>query len=702
MAFAEKYRPQRFDDLFGQPQAIAALKDSFGSDVHRSLLLVGPSGTGKTTAARLYAKQMICTQAPNMGCGQCDDCLRIMNGQLCFGYQEIDCGRFPERATGRHVSEMLASSPMCNWVMFADEAQALDRDAANALLKAVELPSSTTRFIGATTDEHLVLPALRKRCRTIYFKPLSAAQSYSLLSNVCVKEGINFEPKALDMIGARAQGSAREGLILLENVAQQGPVTVALVADTLAVGSTAHVLAYLEAVARGDTGVQEAALYEWQAAPLDKARMIRDCLLYLYGHEVAASRLDDIVNPAFFQVTAAERQRVVGVFRARAYGRSFADYWLDLLDMWEINPLTLTDDPSLKIKAYRFHRAVNPDNVIAATLASPDPASSAVPEKPARLPRSRSAQRLPGRSRRRGAEASAFLDQVQAERIYDMATFLPQQHGLLFNSLVSLHHGRLGGRNEDDAGQLVSTLTHELRLGVERWSPGEAAHWIYAHRRDGEDILTDIVMHIPADALPHLESFLARRLANLRGETANEEGAWALDAASPDRASGWDRNRFQRHWHLVRHLWRGIDPDRVDWDEKDRRVPLLDLLKVPMALRAPVGMLTKLRAIGSSRSLGPAERKVAAMNRMAFLSAFADDAWGAVASGWELDEYRDRLAEAARRADDEARITAEFPSSANRLERQAAETAAAQLQESWPLDPRHRRRGWKGWWTRSR
>lgn len=699
MAFADKYRPQTFDDLFGQPQAIAALKDSFGSDVHRSLLFVGPSGTGKTTAARLYAKQMICTQAPNKGCGQCDDCQRIMNGHVCYGYQEIDCGRFPERATGQHVSEMLASSPMCNWVMFADEAQALDRDAANALLKSVESPSSTTRFIGATTDEQMVLPALRKRCRTINFKPLSAAQSFALLSKVCGQEGISFEPRALDMIGARAQGSAREALIVLEEVARQGDVTIQLVADTLAVGGTAHVIAYLAGVARGDTCAQETALYEWQAAPLDKARMIRDCLLYLYGHEVAASRFDDIVNPAFFQVTQAERRRVVDAFRARAGGRNLGDYWLDLLDNWEINPLTLTDDPSLKIKAYRFHRLVNPDDAIAAILPSGDADLPALPEPSARLPRGRTAKRVPGRSRRRGSEASAYLDQVQAELIYDMATFLPQQHGLLFNTLLSLHYGKLGDGDEADAGQLVSTLTHELRLGVERWAPGEAAHWIYAHRRAGDDILTDIVMHIPADALPHLESFLARRLRDWCGEATNEEGAWVLDAASPDRATGWDNRRFQRHWYLVRHLWRGIDPDLMDWDEKGRRAPLLDLLKVPMALRAPVGRLMKLRAIGSSRSLGPAQRKAAAMKRMAFLSAFADDAWGSVAGGWELDEYRDRETEAARRADDEARIAAEFPPSTNRLEQQAAETAMARLLASWPLDPRRRRRSQRGWWT---
>jgi DNA polymerase III subunit gamma/tau len=690
---ALKYRPQSLDGLVGQEKAKAALASYLQSGANQSLLLVGASGTGKTTAARIIAATKTCTALP-APCGTCGDCLGIFSGNGTYGYTEMDAPRFTEPVYAKEMADRILNPSMIHWTTFIDEVHALQGGSFDALLKAIEEPSANATFICATTELSKIRSTFRTRCLIIQFVPLRPAELYKLLSDVCAAEDIRCEPKALDMLSVAAQGSARAALNLLDQVADQGDVIANYVASILSFGEGDSLIAFLEAVVANDWDGQLKALDEWAAEPIEIAKMIRDGLLYLYNFEVAQSRSTDIVNPAFFKITPEQRQPIVAGFRSRAGRRAFGDYWSDLLDLSKVDPATLTDRPSLVIHALKFHRAVNPEELASVTVVPP-PASAA-----STLPyRGRSTKHAAIAQRKRAAKSDRSLNQVQAESIYDMATFLPQEHGLLFNTRIMLDHARLGVNNETEASKLVSQLTHELSIRVRSWARGASAHWIYVHRLQDGGIMTDIIVHIPQDALVHIERWLAGRLQDLCGDLALVAGAWSIDAATPGRATGHDVNRFQRHWYLVRPIWGGLDPEIMDWDEKGRRVPLVDLLKVPTKARKPVGDLVSLRALGSSRSLGPVARSKAAAGRMGFLSAFADDAWACVARGWEFDEYRDRLTEKEQRRDAEERIRLEFPASMNRLEQDAGENALARLMRSWPQDPKGRARSWKGWWA---
>jgi hypothetical protein len=290
-----------------------------------------------------------------------------------------------------------------------------------------------------------------------------------------------------------------------------------------------------------------------------------------------------------------------------------------------------------------------------------------------------------------------YLSLKQAELIYDAASFLPISAGLLFNTRLELNHHLLGADTERSAAKLVSDLTHELGMRVRSWTGADELHWLYVHERRTGGLATEIVAHVPAAAMAMTKSWLRQRLSDWCGG-ANEPGAWLLELPNPERESGWVRNRVARHWQLVRRLWRGLDSRIAHVAGSGERLPLLDLLCVPTAWRAEIGCLKELRRIGSSQGLGPAARKQAAAMKLGLVSAFKDAAWCSIDAGWELAERDVRRRELEMRHEAEERVRAEWPSD-NLIEAANLQRALAELEASWPKDPRLRPRAWAVWWT---
>ncbi|WP_161988940.1 AAA family ATPase [Sphingomonas glacialis] len=692
---ALKYRPRKLSDIIGQEAAVGALTHHMTTGSNQSVLLVGPSGTGKTSAARVMGAGILCENTAPLPCGRCTSCENIFGGRsVTFGWYEMDGARHNEPRHVQDFARLVQRPHFGKFVCFLDEIHALSGAAADVLLKPAEEPGEGANFICATTDLAAVRPALRKRCLIVHFKPLGGTQMFKLLRDVCQSESIRYEPQALDMIGSASDGSAREALNKLDQIAWQGDVTPTLAAETLAFGSTAFVLAYFDAVLTGDVNAQETALSDWQEETPEKARMIRDFLLYLSNFEVTVPARNHIVNPAFYQVTAAERERVAAGFKARARSarRNAGDYWLDLMDVWAVPIETMRDHTNLLIRSRRFHRLVNPEGP-----SDPTTAPEATRER-ARAYRSRSTTlRVMHRSTTALADPAEYLDLKQAEAIYAQASFLIQQHGLLLNTRITLDHARLGAGDELAAGGLVSRLTHELDVQVKRWVRGYRAHWLYVHEARAGGTYTDIVAHVPPAALMQFASWLPGRMQEWRGAAEND--GWMLDPPVMKLATGYPNIRLQRHWRLVRGLWRGIDPRIGHWDAQEGRVPLVELLRVPKRDRGSIGELASLRRMGGSGSIAPGERRKAEAGRMKMLSALADGAWDQIDSGWELLERAEREHELEQRREAEERVKLEWPASDNQIETDHRRTALVQLHEGWPRDPHARRRAWKGWWS---
>lgn len=679
------YRPRRLDQIIGQPDVTARIKAYLESGSNQTLLFSGPTGTGKTTAARIIGAKRTC-ENPDPPCGQCQDCAYAFSGLGMFGYTEMDAALHNEVDHAKFIAERLIASSLTSWVTFVDEAHMLDRKSQDTLLKAVENPQSSALFIMATSEPDGLKAQLRTRCLEIPFQRIRDVDCQRLLASVCVKEGISFDHAALEMLSVAANGSARAGLNSLDQAIHEGVVTSEQVAKSLALGDLSPLLDFFHALITRDELAQDEILDAWPQDPLPIARLIRDFLLYLYGFEVAAVRRTSIINPAFFRVTAREREPIVAGFRQLAARRSFEDFWLDILQLWNSDLTTIADRSGLKIKVYRFQRTIY-------AAVGHENGPSALSQEPKPVQRARSAKK-PVKSNASGAREQ-YLDVAQAEYLYDAASFLPQQYGLLMNTHIRLNFAELGIANETDASRLVSRLTHELSLRVRAWSRHRQAHWLYVNRRSNSGLHTDIGLHLPPEGLDRIEAWLKEKMAYW---TSAEAKGWQVDAAKAARSKGWVSNRVQRHWCIFRKLCGGIDPNILEWNSCKVRVPLIDLLKVATGDREPIGELVALRAMGTSRSLGPDRQKRAATGRMSILSAFQDDAWDAIYSGWELNEHRDRADELARRQEEREKIELENPGG-TQLEVDVRRMAMAKLEATWPIDPKLRRRSWQGWWA---
>ena len=207
--------------------------------------------------------------------------------------------------------------------------------------------------------------------------------------------------------------------------------------------------------------------------------------------------------------------------------------------------------------------------------------------------------------------------------------------------------------------------------------------------------MTRLVMSVPenhlAAAVDWMRSrFFARRFASERFPLPT---IVLRDSRNSERAV-----RF--HWACIRALSRSLDPALLERSEDGERLPLVDLLGIPDRWRGPTGTVHCAKRRGASKSLRPPAQRIAAAERMPFLSALEDRAWKVLDQGWELWEHRDRATEVQRRQEEEGRVRGLFAGD-DELTRARCAEEIARLSASYPLDPKKRLRSWEGWWGSS-
>ena len=199
-AFYRKYRPQNLDEMVGQDEAVALISSQISDDkIGHAYLFSGPKGVGKTSLARIIAKELGCDPI--------------------FDVSEIDAASHNKVDDIRDMNEsvnFIATSPGKKRIFILDEVHMLSNAASNAFLKTLEEPPEHVIFILATTEPDRVIETIRSRTTQVVFKKILDEKIINVLELISKKEKINFKKDILQIIASYSDGSLRDAINLLE------------------------------------------------------------------------------------------------------------------------------------------------------------------------------------------------------------------------------------------------------------------------------------------------------------------------------------------------------------------------------------------------------------------------------------------------------------------------------------------------------
>ncbi len=207
---ALKYRPQEFKDVVGQSAITETLQNAIQkSQLSQALLFCGPRGVGKTTCARILAKQI------NSHTKEIDQ-----SQDFSFNIFELDAASNNSVEDIRNLNDQVRIPPQVGThkVYIIDEVHMLSVQAFNAFLKTLEEPPKHVIFILATTEKHKIIPTILSRCQIFEFKRITVLDIQNSLIEIAKKQNITFEEEALHLIAEKADGAMRDALSIFDRM----------------------------------------------------------------------------------------------------------------------------------------------------------------------------------------------------------------------------------------------------------------------------------------------------------------------------------------------------------------------------------------------------------------------------------------------------------------------------------------------------
>jgi DNA polymerase-3 subunit gamma/tau len=297
IALARKYRPKNFAELVGQGVLVATLTNAIEEGrVHHAFLLTGIRGVGKTTTARIIAKNLNCEKGETITpCEVCPNCVAIKNGS------HPDVIEFDAASnTGIEDVKVIISSTHYAPIMgrkkvfIIDEIHMLSTKAFNALLKTLEEPPPNIVFIFATTESRKVPITILSRCQKFFLRGLKQQEISSHLKEVAKKEGFETEEEALEIISSKAGGSMRDALSMLDQAilnASGKNVLYSEVKDMLKIPTQDETESLFKRILNGEVSEAIEIMQTLSNSGLDEGEIVSD-LLTLTAEKIKKEALE--------------------------------------------------------------------------------------------------------------------------------------------------------------------------------------------------------------------------------------------------------------------------------------------------------------------------------------------------------------------------------------------------------------------------
>ena len=512
---ARKYRPQSFSELIGQDAMVQTLANAIerGRIAH-AFLLTGVRGVGKTSTARLVAKALNCIGPDGQGgptitpCGICEQCRAIAEGRH-IDVIEMDAASHTGVDDVREIIDAVryASVSARYKIYIIDEVHMLSKSAFNALLKTLEEPPEHVKFLFATTEVDKVPLTVLSRTQRFDLRRIPAEKLATHFAEVSKAEGVEVEEDALRMIARAAEGSARDGLSILDQAIAHGggTVTAEEVRDMLGLADRGRIRRLLEHVLSADAEATLADLDEAHDLGIDPGSLIRGLMEELH----LATRTK--AGAAAEALPAEQRE-----FAERLAGQLG---WAQIHRIWQmllkgLSDVQIAPDPreaAVMALLRLIHAADLPDPASVLSRLSSESAAAPAPSAAPANPRGPTAQ-LP-------ADFPGLIGLLERGGKHQLAVQLHDQVGLVRYAppeLVLRPTRPLGGDWPRELSAALKDATGrawQVSLSDESGEPSLLDQEKMAEERVRSEVLADPAVRAAFEAFPDatLESFVSTK-----------------------------------------------------------------------------------------------------------------------------------------------------------------------------------------------